>query len=197
VNHGLLGYVGPGKTGNSEQTGTAVLEDFVSQNEQVHAANHLAAQGVDRLQDSDPSTRPDRRTVIRHVGVGGLAVLGAATLSACGGGKGTANQSGGAASSAGPGKEVVKAADIPVGSGTVFAAAKVVVTQPRAGDFKAFSAICTHMGCTVAGVVNGMITCPCHGSTYDMTTGQVTGGPAPAPLPSKTVTVSGGSVTIS
>ena len=169
----------------------------MSQNEQVHAANHLAAKGVDRPQDSHPSMELDRRTVIGHVGFGGLAVVGAATLSACGGGKGPANQSGGAVSSAGPGKEVVKAADIPVGGGTVFAAAKVVVTQPRAGDFKAFSAICTHMGCTVAGVVNGTITCPCHGSTYDMTTGQVTGGPAPAPLPSKTLTITGGSITIS
>ena len=175
------------------------MEDFVSQNEQVHVANHLATKGNDRPQDSDSDTATnlDRRAVIRHVGVGGLVVVGAATLSACGGGKGTTNQSGGAARSAGPGKEVVKAADIPVGGGTVFAAAKGVVTQPRAGDFKAFSAICTHMGCTVTGVVKGMITCPCHGSTYDMATGQVPGGTAPAPLPSKTVTVSGGSNTIS
>ncbi len=88
-------------------------------------------------------------------------------------------------------------ADIPVGGGTVLHATKVVVTQPKAGEFKAFSAICTHMGCTVAGVANGTITCPCHGSTYDMATGQVTGGPAPAPLPSKTVKVSGGLITIS
>jgi Rieske Fe-S protein len=87
---------------------------------------------------------------------------------------------------------VVKAADIPVGGGTVFATAKIVVTQP-----KAFSAVCTHKGRTVASVANGTISCPCHASTYDMATGQVTGGSAPAPLPSKTITVSGGSVTIS
>jgi len=92
---------------------------------------------------------------------------------------------------------VIKAADIPVGGGKVFDATKVVVTQPKAGEFKAFSAICTHKGCTVAGVANGTISCPCHGSTYDAATGQVTGGPAPAPLPPKTVTVNGGSLTIS
>ena len=139
----------------------------------------------------DPATQGiGRRTVIRNVGVGVAGITGAATLAACGGG-------GDKTSSAGSAKEVIKVADIPVGGGKVFDAAKVVVTQPKAGEFKAFSAICTHKGCTVAGVANGAITCPCHGSTYDMATGQVTGGPAPAPLPSKTVTVSGGSITIS
>jgi Rieske Fe-S protein len=72
-----------------------------------------------------------------------------------------------------------------------------VVTQPKAGEFKAFSAICTHKGCTVAKVANGTIDCPCHGSKYDMATGAVTAGPAPAPLPPKTATVTGGSITIS
>ena len=166
-----------------------MLENFVSQAEQFPTANHPQTTGV------------DRRSLIRNVGVMGVGVLGVATLAACGGGGNSASQTGSAASAAagssGSAKDVVKAADIPVGGGTVFDATKVVVTQPKAGEFKAFSAICTHMGCTVAGVANGMITCPCHGSTYDMATGQVTGGPAPAPLPSKTVTVSGGSITIS
>src|SRR5665647_1704305 len=116
----------------------------------------------------------DRRTVIRGVGIVGVGVAGAATLAACGVGSNTANQTGSAASGAAGS----------AGSG-------------KAGEFKAFSAICTHKGCTVAGVTNGTIICPCHGSTYDAATGQVTGGPAPAPLPSKTVNVSGGSITIS
>jgi Rieske Fe-S protein len=158
----------------------------VSQPDQFPIANHRATHDI------------DRRSVIRGAGMG---VVGAAALAACGGGGNTASQSGsaasGAAGSAGSGKAVVKAADIPVGGGKVFETAKVVVTQPKAGEFRAFSAICTHKGCTVAGVANGTITCPCHGSTYDMATGQVTGGPAPAPLPSKTITVSGGSITIS
>ena len=137
--------------------------------------------------DEHPSTGIDRRTVIRNGGVLGVGALGAVTLMACGAGAGSADL----------GKTVVKTSDIPVGAGKVFDATKVVVTQPKAGEFKAFSAICTHMGCTVAGVANGTITCPCHGSTYDAATGQVTGGPAPSPLPSRTVTVSGGSITVS
>ena len=151
---------------------------------------------------TDPDIRGqdvDRRTVIRTAGVVGVGVVGAAAVAACGGSSGSTagGSAGAAAGSAGSANVVIKVADIPVGGGKVFDATKVVVTQPKAGEFKAFSAICTHKGCTVAGVANGTITCPCHGSTYDAATGAVTGGPAPAPLPSKTVKVSGGSLTIS
>jgi Rieske Fe-S protein len=83
---------------------------------------------------------------------------------------------------------------IPVGGGKVFAGPKVVVTQPTAGEFKAFSAICTHLGCTVSQVSNGTIDCPCHGSQYNITTGAVVAGPAPSPLPAKQIKVSGSSI---
>ena len=130
----------------------------------------------------------------------GVGVVGAATLAACGGGDTASKVSsaaGGAVGSAtDAAKDAIKSADIPVGGGKVFEATKIVVTQPKAGEFKAFSAICTHKGCTVAKVENGTIDCPCHGSKYDMTTGAVTAGPAPAPLPPKTVTASGGSITV-
>ena len=87
----------------------------------------------------------------------------------------------------------IATADIPVGGGKVFDALKVVVTQPTAGDFKAFSAVCTHQGCTVNGVADGVITCPCHGSTFDIATGDGEAGPATtAPLPAKSVTVGAG-----
>ena len=50
------------------------------------------------------------------------------------------------------GSVIASTADIPEGGGTVFGDQKVVVTQPEAGEFKAFSAICTHQGCTVGDV---------------------------------------------
>jgi Rieske Fe-S protein len=169
----------------------------VSQPDQLPTAERPSTQGLLRPPDLD------RRTVIRTAGVVGAGVMGAATLAACGGdastkaGTAASSAASAAAGAAGSAADAIKAADIPVGGGKVFEATKIVVTQPKAGEFKAFSAICTHKGCTVAGVANGTITCPCHGSTYDAATGAVTGGPAPAPLPAKSVKVSGGSITVS
>jgi Rieske Fe-S protein len=80
---------------------------------------------------------------------------------------------------------------VPVGGGKIFPAAAVVVTQPAAGSFRAFSSTCTHQGCTVSKVENGLIKCPCHGSQFSIADGSVHAGPAPRPLPAKAVTVSG------
>jgi Rieske Fe-S protein len=90
----------------------------------------------------------------------------------------------------------IKTSDIPVGGGKIFKEQNVVVTQPTAGQFKAFSATCTHMGCTVSTVENGVIGCNCHFSKFSAADGSVKGGPAPKPLPAKTVTVSGDGLTI-
>jgi len=84
--------------------------------------------------------------------------------------------------------------DIPVGGGKIFDTQLVVVTQPTAGEFKAFSAVCTHMGCTVNQIANGRIDCPCHGSEYSITDGAVLAGPAPRPLPAKTIKITGDSI---
>jgi Rieske Fe-S protein len=84
-----------------------------------------------------------------------------------------------------------KAAAVPVGGGTVFAAAKVVVTQPQAGTYVGLSAICTHQGCVVQNVSGGTINCPCHGSRYHLD-GKVARGPAPRALAHRSVTVVNG-----
>ncbi|MGW6391921.1 Rieske (2Fe-2S) protein [Streptomyces sp. NPDC055103] len=86
--------------------------------------------------------------------------------------------------------------EIPVGGGTVFTEEKVVVTQPTAGEFKAFSAVCTHQGCLVNKVADGTINCPCHGSKYRVADGSVAAGPAPRPLPAARINVSGESITL-
>ncbi len=80
---------------------------------------------------------------------------------------------------------------IPVGGGKIFAAQTTVVTQPSAGQFKVFSAVCTHMGCIVSQIADGRIDCPCHGSEYSITDGAVLAGPAPKPLPAKPFKVTG------
>ena len=103
-------------------------------------------------------------------------------------------QPGGAGAGAGCAK-LAATADVPVGGGVILTDAQLVITQPKAGTFKAFSAICTHQGCTVSSVENGTINCPCHGSEFAIADGSVVAGPAPKPLPAQSIKVSGGSIT--
>ncbi|MFF2995614.1 Rieske (2Fe-2S) protein [Streptomyces sp. NPDC057950] len=98
------------------------------------------------------------------------------------------------ASGAAGGTELATTSDIPVGGGKIFKDRKIVVTQPVKDEFKAFSAVCTHQGCTVSTVADGTIDCPCHGSKYRITDASVVAGPAPRPLPAERITVEGNSI---
>ncbi|WP_067820637.1 Rieske (2Fe-2S) protein [Actinomadura kijaniata] len=94
------------------------------------------------------------------------------------------------------GKEIAKTADIPVGGGKVYADTKLVVTQPAQGQFKAFSATCTHSGCLCNRVNNGVIECPCHGSHFKVTDGSVAQGPASSGLLEYPVQVRGDGIVV-
>lgn len=132
-----------------------------------------------------------RRGVIRSAAVGGLTLP---LLAACGG-SGSSSGDAAASPSAVPSVSAA-AADIPVGGGKIFADQLVVVTQPAKGDFKAFSATCTHQGCPVTQVTDGQIVCPCHGSHYSIEDGSVLSGPAPRPLPKYPVKTQGDQVVV-
>jgi Rieske Fe-S protein len=135
-----------------------------------------------------------RRTVLA---TGAAALVAGCSGTDTDGGSSTATSSAPAAAdrqAAPAGEELGRTADIPVGGGKVFTAQKVVVTQPKAGEFKAFSAVCTHQGCTVNRVADGAIECPCHGSAFRAEDGTVSRGPAQQPLETKRITVSGGTV---
>ncbi|MFJ9021511.1 Rieske (2Fe-2S) protein [Streptomyces sp. NPDC102259] len=130
-----------------------------------------------------------RRTVL-------LATGGAAAALATGCGE-YGNENGSSSEQspkASAGQELAKTTDIPVGGGKIFAEEKVVVTQPTKDDFKAFSAVCTHQGCTVGSIADGIIHCPCHKSEFRIADGSVAGGPAPKPLPEEQITVEGGAI---
>jgi Rieske Fe-S protein len=89
------------------------------------------------------------------------------------------------------GRALAKVDDIPDGGGLV--TGDVVITRSGT-DVHAFSAICTHQGCTVNKIAGGTIDCPCHGSKFDAATGQVVAGPAPSPLAPVQVIVKNGEV---
>jgi Rieske Fe-S protein len=97
------------------------------------------------------------------------------------------------ASSAGP-AVLTTTSQVPVGGGEILTGQKIVVTQPQAGTFKAFSAVCTHQGCIVGTVSGGTINCPCHGSKFAIATGAVVNGPAARPLPPVSIEVQGTSI---
>lgn len=135
----------------------------------------------------------------RRAVIGGAAVVGAgAVLAACGGGGSgaTAGGVGAGGDAKTPKGPIAETSDIPVRGGKIFDDAKVVVTQRAKGDFKAFSAVCTHSGCIVAAVVDDTIECHCHGSRYSAEDGSVTRGPAPAPLAAKKLTVQGDEIVL-
>lgn len=97
----------------------------------------------------------------------------------------------GAGAGSGGGAALTSTSEIPVGGGTVFPEQDLVVTQPEEGEFRAFSATCTHQGCLVDEVSDGTIVCPCHGSTFAIADGSVVDGPANSPLAEREITVNG------
>ena len=142
----------------------------------------------------------------RRAVLGGVAAVGAgAVLAACGSDEPTSSTGGGDATAdsgsgggdAPAGGEIGTTADVPVGGGTVFQKEKIVVTQPTEGDFKAFTAVCTHQGCTVGAVNGDTIQCNCHGSQYNASDGKVKKGPAPKALAPKKITVEGDKLIVS
>lgn len=132
-------------------------------------------------------------------GGGGGSAAPSSTPAASAPESGSATGTASAAPSGSPslGKELAKKSGIPVGGGKVFTAEKVVVTQPAAGEFKAFSAVCTHQGCLVDKVADGTIDCPCHGSRFRIADGSVERGPAGRPLPAASITVTADAVLLS
>lgn len=167
---------------------------------------------TDRL--SPASARElDRRTVLvtgaGAAGVGLAAAFVAGTTAAVGrashpagapvaagatGGRSTKRRSGSS------GTAIASVSSVPVGQAKSFTdpasqqPAWLVHVSPS--TFAAFSAVCTHAGCGVNfDPSTEQFVCPCHGGTYDAKTGQVTGGPPPAPLAKIAVQVRNGEVT--
>ncbi|MFC9688948.1 Rieske (2Fe-2S) protein [Kribbella sp. NPDC056951] len=169
----------------------------------------------DTLAPTDGQMR-DRRSLLRCAAIAAMVGASAPILAACGGGESTGSAPTTTGSSSGPtsapttggstgptsapttggatGKVLGPVSDIPVGGGKVFTDAKVVVTQPTAGQFKGFSAVCTHQGNPIGSVEDGQIICPFHQSHFSIADGSPVSGPAQTALPAVDVAVSGTNV---
>ncbi len=147
-------------------------------------------------QDPASSLRgPRRRDVLRGTALAGGAVVLGAGLAGCGGGGGAPGEDGSGVGGDGANSDqLARASDVPVGGGVINQDAKVVVTQPVEGEFKAFDATCTHTQCPVTNVESGTINCQCHGSRFSIEDGSVKQPPATEPLAEVKVKVEGGSV---
>jgi nitrite reductase/ring-hydroxylating ferredoxin subunit len=189
----------------TSSTSTATSPSPTSSTTPSTPASTIPSGLAEPSRDDRISVLTDRRGILRVAGVAGVLV-GAGALSACSSppvptaaaepsssGAGAEASSGATSAAAGGGTPT---SEIPVGGGKVFADTKTVVTQPTAGTFKAFDAVCPHQGCTVGSVQDDQIICPCHQSHFDATTGDRVSGPAPTGLTPKTITVTGDTFTV-
>lgn len=153
-----------------------------------HATTETAAATTPAPHPAEAST-PTRRRVLA---TSGAVVAAAAVTAACG----SSSSTSGTGSTPSSQAAAAAKADVPVGGGVILADRKVVITQPAAGTFKAFTAVCTHQGCVVSSVADNKINCACHGSVFSAEDGSVQQGPASSPLASVNVTVAGDQITV-
>jgi len=148
-----------------------------------------------------------RKGFIRLAAMVGASSAMASVLSACGGGgQGGAGSNGGeqstqasgggqtattqaAGPSVGRGEAIAQQSEVPANSAVAFTDTDLgqpgVLVHLQSGDFVAYSAVCTHKGCTVDYQPDSQeLVCPCHGSIFDPAQdASVVQGPATTPLP--------------
>lgn len=95
-------------------------------------------------------------------------------------------------------KEVGAETELAPNSGTVFqfGTEPALLIRTAEGELRAFSAICTHLGCTVNyDAESKVIWCPCHNGMFDLH-GRNVGGPPPRPLPEYRVNLRNGKIVV-
>lgn len=143
------------------------------------------------------TSRPDRRSALTIAATVGLAptVLAACGSDDEGSDPGSALDTGHTATDPPPGP-LATTGDVPVGGGAIFPDQQVVVTQPTEGDFRCFTAVCTHQGCIVSSVAIEGIRCECHGSAFSIEDGSAVNPPATEGLTPVEISVEGEQISI-
>ncbi|MCP9946238.1 Rieske (2Fe-2S) protein [Streptomyces somaliensis] len=127
-----------------------------------------------------------RRTVLKGAALAGTAGFGAAACS-------TESKLGRARTPTPTAPvDLGPAAEVPVGGARLYREQRLLVHRPAHDEYRVFSAQCTHAGCPLDRIEEDEGNCPCHGSRFDVTTGEVLKGPATVPLPAVPVTVRNG-----
>jgi Rieske Fe-S protein len=129
-----------------------------------------------------------RRSVL---GAGLVAPAALAGLAGCGGSEESAPEPAATSADAGGAAGALATQDVPVGGAAYVEDGNTVVTQPTEGEFRAFDATCPHQGCAVNQAVDGELKCPCHDSRFDLTSGELLGGPAQTGLTERAVSLEG------
>lgn len=148
---------------------------------------------------SDLEFCPSRRSILRTVAALGAVSLVPGALVACTtedepSTEPTAAGDGETGADGGGGSASVAASEVAMGTAVLVQtdSGPVLVAQPTEGEFVAYSAACTHQGTTVSAGELPLVTCPNHGSQFDLTNGaEVVEGPATQPLPQVTVSQEG------
>jgi nitrite reductase/ring-hydroxylating ferredoxin subunit len=143
------------------------------------------------------TSRPDRRSALTIAATVGLApaVLAACGSDDSGSDPGDTLDTGHTATDP-PAGTLTTTGDVPVGGGTIFPDQQVVVTQPTEGEFRCFTAVCTHQGCIVSSVAIEGIRCECHGSAFSIEDGSAVNPPATEGLTPVDITVEGEQISI-
>ena len=179
--------------GGGEVTATSTRRVLLAE----FAGMALAIAGISALAKGAYSAPRALTAGSRGSGAGGSSKGGTGGSGSGSGGSAGSNPAAGSSSVPSGAVKLGPASRLPKGQAATYSdpadGSPDILIRDSSGGLKAFSAVCTHAGCTV-GYEGGVIICPCHGGEYSAETGEVIAGPPPSGLAPKKVLEAGGQI---